>query len=210
VRSPDLDADAVIALGQLALRFGRVNRITFHEDGVTPESDTDHTVMLGLVACAFAAKWLPHLDVGLIAQYATVHDLVEVYAGDTATLRPLSADAKAAKEAREQAAFTRIRQEFGRVFPWLPTRIAEYEKRATLEARYVKAIDKLLPKITHLLNDMTTVRAEGMSPQDLARRYAMQLDEIRVYAFGMEPVFKLRAQLVRRVLERFEAVTTNA
>jgi hypothetical protein len=29
-------ADAVIALGRLALRFGRVDRITYHDDAVTP------------------------------------------------------------------------------------------------------------------------------------------------------------------------------
>ena len=93
-------ADAVIALGRLALRFGRVDRITYHDDGVTAESDTDHTVMLGLIACAFAAAHLPDLDVGLIAEFAPVHDLVEVYAGDTppctrcrAPRRPASASA---------------------------------------------------------------------------------------------------------------------
>jgi len=86
----------VVRLGQLALAFGRVNRITRHEDGTTPESDTDHTVMLGLIACALAERWYPHLDRGLVAQYALVHDLVEVYAGDTPTLAIDAAGAAAA------------------------------------------------------------------------------------------------------------------
>jgi hypothetical protein len=124
-------ADAVIALGRLALRFGRVNRITYHDDGVTPESDTDHTVMLGLIACAFAAAHLPQLDLGLIAQYALVHDLVEVYAGDTPTLHPLSAQAKAAKLQREHDAWTRLHTEFDRTLPWVPDLIAGYEARTT-------------------------------------------------------------------------------
>ena len=63
------DSDAIVALGDLALRFSRINRITYHQDGMIPESDTDHTVMLGLICCAFAQKHLPALDLGLIAQF---------------------------------------------------------------------------------------------------------------------------------------------
>ena len=45
-----------IRLADLILRFGRVNRATYHPDGERPESDTDHTVMLGILACA--VKWM--------------------------------------------------------------------------------------------------------------------------------------------------------
>lgn len=45
-----------ISLAKLALRFSRVERATFHEDGVRPETDSDHTVMLGLVACQLAPQ----------------------------------------------------------------------------------------------------------------------------------------------------------
>lgn len=38
----------------LALAFGRVERVTLHEDGRRRESDSTHTVMLGLVACEIA------------------------------------------------------------------------------------------------------------------------------------------------------------
>jgi 5'-deoxynucleotidase YfbR-like HD superfamily hydrolase len=156
-------ADAVIALGRLALRFGRVNRITYHDDATTPESDTDHTVMLGLIACAFAAAHLPDLDLGLIAQYALVHDLVEVHAGDTPTLRALTPAAKAAKKRREHAAWRRLGAEFRHTLPWVPDLIARYESRATPEARYVKALDKLLPKITHIVNDLATIREQDLA-----------------------------------------------
>lgn len=64
----------VVELGQLCLQFGRVNRVTYHEDGRRLESDTDHTVMLGILACAFAEQYAPHLDLGLVAQF-TLSDL---------------------------------------------------------------------------------------------------------------------------------------
>src|SRR4029453_9603994 len=121
--------------------------------------------------CAFAAAHLPHLDLGLIAQYALVHDLVEVYAGDTPTLHPLSGAEKARKRQREHHAYQRIAAQFDAALPWLADRISGYEALVCPEARYVKALDKLLPKITHIVNTLATIREQGLTRQALAARY---------------------------------------
>jgi 5'-deoxynucleotidase YfbR-like HD superfamily hydrolase len=198
-------AQAVVDLGDLSLAFGRIERITRHPDGRTPESDTDHTVMLGLIACALVPAVRADLDVGLVAQYALVHDVVEVYAGDTATLRVLSDAARADKATRERQALERITAQFAHILPWLPERIAEYEARSRPEARYVKALDKLLPKITHLLNGLATIRAQRMSINDLAIRYDVQAEEIAAYAADFPVLLQLRAALVDLVLRRAES-----
>jgi putative hydrolases of HD superfamily len=198
-----VDTQAVIDLGELSLAFGRVDRVTYHPDGETFESDTDHTVMLGLVACAFAHRYLPDLRQGWIAQFALVHDVVEVYAGDTSTLN-ISEDGKAAKKAREAAAEDRIRTEFGLRLPWLPMMIDFYENRTFPEARYVRALDKLLPKITHILNGCKTIKDEGMLLGRLKLRYANQLVELESYASDFPPLFELRAELVEMVIALHE------
>lgn len=195
----DTETAAVVDLGRLALAFGRVDRITYHEDGVTPESDTDHTVMLGLVACAFAARHLPGLDLGRIAQYALAHDLVEVYAGDTPTLR-ISAAQRLGKHEREMAALERIEREFGDRLPWVAETIRSYEARQNPEARYVKALDKLLPKITHLSNGGVTLQQQAMGCDELAARYAAQGAELLGYATDFPPLLELRTALVGQVL----------
>lgn len=151
---------AIVDLGKLALAFGKVDRITCHPDGTTPESDTDHTVMLGLVACAFAERFAPELDRGKIAQFALVHDLVEVYAGDTATARIMTDADHASKEEREMAALAQIRSEFDAELPWIGETIAAYERRDTPEARFIKVVDKALPKITNILNGGVTFRGQ--------------------------------------------------
>lgn len=79
------NTEGLIDIGKMILSFAKVNRVTLHEDGETLESDTDHTVMVSVCACALAFKLYPYLDVGKVAQYAIIHDLVEVYAGDTNT-----------------------------------------------------------------------------------------------------------------------------
>lgn len=192
--------DAMVAAGGLALAFGRVDRMTFHPDGLTPESDSDHTVMLGVVACALAARHFPLLDLGLVSQYALVHDLVETYAGDTPTLRIPTVDAKAEKKAREHAAYQRIVSEFWASMPWLPITIGAYEGLALPEARFVKALDKLMPKITHMLNGAIVIRDQGMSRAELAARLDAQVIEMKEYAAEFPALFELYDELVRRLL----------
>jgi putative hydrolase of HD superfamily len=195
--------DAVLKLGNMAMAFGRVNRITYHDNGETLESDTDHTVMLGLVACAFAKQHFPALDVGLIAQYALVHDLVEVYAGDTPTLR-INGDEQAAKEQRENEALRRITREIGTRLPWVHVMILLYEGKQDPESRYVKAMDKLLPKITHIANGLKTIHEQGMSRDELVARYERQFEEISVYASDFPELFDLRQELVTMVLAQYK------
>lgn len=149
------DVDALVQLGEITLRLARVERATRHEDGEHPESDTDHTVMLGLMACALAARFAPDLDRGRIAEFALVHDLVEAYAGDTNTFGFGGDTSTTDKDAREAAALERIRHEIHASFPWVVDTIEAYESLATPEARFVKTLDKVLPKITHYLNHGT-------------------------------------------------------
>ena len=47
-------AEGLVDIGRLILAFAKVNRVTLHEDGKRPESDTDHTVMVSVCACALA------------------------------------------------------------------------------------------------------------------------------------------------------------
>jgi hypothetical protein len=64
----------------------------------------------------------------------------------------------------------------------------------------VKALDKLLPKITHLLNGGVTLRQQRVGRDELAARYAAQGLELLGYAADFSPLLKLRTALVRQVL----------
>lgn len=134
-------------IAALALRFARVERATRHEDGVRPETDSDHSIMLALVACDMAPAGLSKAR---IAEYAIVHDLVEAYSGDVQTLT-INDAGRAEKEERERAAMARIRAELG-YDSWIVRKLASYEAQVEREARYVRLMDKVLPKLTHLFN----------------------------------------------------------
>jgi putative hydrolases of HD superfamily len=194
---------AAVGIARLTLRLGRVERITFHPhpDAGRPETVTDHTVMLGVLACSFAARFLTWLDLGRVAQYALVHDLVEAYAGDTPTLVALTRQQHEAKRERERRALELMREEFDHPLPWLADAIWRYESQQEPEARYVKALDKLTPKLTHILNEGRTLILRDTDQRTLIARYEAQLRELRSYAADFPPLFDLYDQLVVWVLE---------
>lgn len=193
-------AEAVIDLGRLALAFGRIDRTAcFHPDGVTRESDTDHTVMLGWVAPALAARCFPSLNVGLVAQFALIHDLPEVYAGDTPTLR-ITGEGRRAKAEREAAALIRLHREFGDRLPWLPRTLALYEEQVLPEARFVRGLDKCLPKIVHLLDGCAGLREEEMSATEVAGCFERQGADMRRYVGEFTDLTDLHTELTGRVV----------
>lgn len=196
-----------LELAKFLFAFGRINRVSKHDDGETWESDADHTVMLGVMACAFAKQYAPHLDTGLVAQFALVHDLVEVYAGDTNSFRIANEQDKNEKAAREHAAAERMREEFGAVFPWLPHTIDAYERLDTPEACFVKFFDKILPKMTHILNGGVIVKDLGHTKESVEAFHKDQIASImNGYGKGHEHVEALYRAIAERVLR--EAVPT--
>jgi putative hydrolase of HD superfamily len=192
-------AKEIIDLGKFSLLFGRVERATLHEDGKRPETDTDHTVMLGLVAWSIADRFYADLDSGRIAKFALIHDLVEAYAGDTPTLN-ISEQEKDNKKAREHAALQRIKREFSASFPNLPAMIELYEKRELPEARFVKAVDKVIPKITHILNQGATLKTTGISVSEARNTYQQQERDMQGYAADFPELLEIRRVLVEQMI----------
>jgi 5'-deoxynucleotidase YfbR-like HD superfamily hydrolase len=168
--------DEAIALAHLALALGRVDRITRHEDGVRPETDTDHTMMLTLVACQLAPS---RMDRSKICQFAVVHDLVEAVkgVGDTQTLTISDADRKL-KEERERLALEQLRERFGKE-SWLIETLETYEEQMEPEARFVKVLDKVMPKLTHLFNGAVAAKSLGIDPEGFMVAHQKQFADLK-------------------------------
>ena len=193
-------ADAITALAGHALAFGRIDRTAcLHPDGITRESDTDHTVMLGWATPAIAARFFPGLDIGLVAQFALIHDAVEVFAGDTPTLR-IDDNGRAAKAAREHAAAQRWHGEFAGSLPWMPVMIWRYEQQEEPEARFVRAADKILPKLVHVQNGCADLLAYGMTAGELETILGKQRGDIEAYAGEFGALMDLRDEMAARVV----------
>lgn len=170
-----------LSVARIAMTFGRVERATMHPDG-QHETDTTHTVMLALLVAEYAHRW-PAYDVGLAVKYALVHDLPETFAGDTNTAFGLSPDQRARKLAREAASLGLIENELGD--SWTVQMIRRYEKQDDPEARLVRFLDKVVPRLTVILNGGRSLRALGMS----ADAFEQRTGELRAMLSRQYPEF---------------------
>lgn len=124
------------------------------------ENDAEHSWNVAFLACSLAPEIDKSLDVGKIAQYGLVHDLVEVFAGDTSPWH--ATHVRSSKTAREAQSLARIAKQYAR-FPWIARTIHEYEQRTTKEARFVWAVDKLLPLWMRYLDQGRSYKDMGIT-----------------------------------------------
>jgi len=143
--------ESVLGLARLVRSFSQIHRSVPLDRKGTPESDTDHTVLLALLACCIAAKYASNLDIGKVAQYALVHDLVEAYSGDTNTTDYGNVNINERKNREKEAHQTLVKNHSA--MPWLIETLDLYEKLSDSEARFVKALDKAMPAVNHNLSD---------------------------------------------------------
>lgn len=114
------------------------------------ENDVEHSYQLAMLAWYIASSRDLGMDTDRIIRYALVHDLVEVYAGDTYVFSK-DEDHLASKEEREREAFERLKREFPE-FSQLHDAIAGYEEKKDKESRFVYALDKIQPVINYYLD----------------------------------------------------------
>ncbi|GAA0346449.1 hypothetical protein GCM10010319_23660 [Streptomyces blastmyceticus] len=137
------------------------------------ENDAEHSWHLALMTLVPAEYADEPIDVGKALALVAVHDLVEIYAGDTFIHDTV---ATADQDAREQRAAEKL-------FAILPAGQAErfralwdeFEARVTPEARFAKAMDRLQPLLLNYGNRGSTWRTPGVTEDDvLARKSAIE------------------------------------
>lgn len=124
------------------------------------ENDLEHSGQLGLIAMYLNDALQLKLDLGLLLGFALAHDLVETYAGDV----PFHADAALleAKAAKEHAAAERIKSEFPEHLE-LHATIEAYERRESTEAKFIYALDKMLPAFNAYLDGGRGIRRDNIT-----------------------------------------------
>lgn len=173
--------EAILAVTGHAAQFARIERsVVVLPDG-TAETDSDHTVHLAWLAPALAAATAPGLDPNLVATFAAVHDAVEVFAGDTPTITITDRE-RARKHEREKAALRFWHDDLDAQLPWLPVMIDRYESQADPEARFVKAADKVAPKLVSYLNRARDLQAAGVTPDQFRHMIREQRTALDGYA----------------------------
>lgn len=175
-------AGAVVEMAELALAFGRIDRTgPQHPDG-TPESDSDHTVMLAWIAPSIAhlMNWRAgyrRYNTNKVAAYAAVHDAVEVVVGDTPTIK-ITEEELAAKAEREKEGSSQLSVQFDDRLPWFGRTLRDYERQQDGESRLVRSVDKMMPKAVHVVCAGQDLLRSGHTLEDFRGVVARQRKQV--------------------------------
>lgn len=147
--------------------FQKVERIILVPGSERRENDVEHSYLLAMLAWQIAEVTAPHLSQEKVLKYALVHDLVEVYAGDT-NFYDRQSDAFRDKAVREHAAMKRIVEE-KMLSEDICASLVAYEARIDAEAEFVYALDKLIPILSIYLDGGRTWKVHGITLENLCR-----------------------------------------
>src|SRR5680860_196716 len=118
-----IDLKKSIEFIELLQKFQKIERAIYVKGEDRKENDSEHSYQLVMFAWYLISSYKLDLDLDLIIKYALVHDLVEVYAGDTFAFDD---DHRESKEKREDESLERLKSEFGE-FPDIFPLIEQYE-----------------------------------------------------------------------------------
>lgn len=126
----------------LLTEFGKVERVVYFPGTERQENDQEHSYSLAMTAWYLVDSNKLSLNIEKILKYALVHDLVEVFAGDTYIYGdPEHISSKVEREEKAVAQLIEAHPEFQE----LHGSIAEYMRHEDPESKFVYALDKVLP-----------------------------------------------------------------
>lgn len=133
----------VIDFVELLNRYRRVKRTVMVNKENRWENDIEHSYQLAMLAWYLLDSLKIKFNSALVLKYALIHDISEVYAGDTYIFTK-NLHYKTGKQKREKAAIEKIKKQLPE-FKALHKLIENYEKRKDFESKFVYALDKLQP-----------------------------------------------------------------
>lgn len=153
-----------------------IQRRTLLVDGSRRENDAEHSWHIALMAMLFKDYAPENCDISRAVQMCIVHDLVEIYAGDTFAY---DVHANTDKEVREQEAadklFSQIPEHLGKEFREL---WEEFDEMKTPEAKYAAAMDRIQPYLHNTLTEGHTWKEGNPSIAQVDKRIAPAIETI--------------------------------
>jgi putative hydrolase of HD superfamily len=134
----------IAELQQFIADFASIERVPHLADKGRPENDAEHSFGLALTCWYLASHIAPQLDMARILKYALAHDTVEIHAGDTFFVDETGVSTKSD---REDKAIEALKQSWDDDFAELADFAKMYKAKHDEEAKFVYAVDKLLPAI---------------------------------------------------------------
>jgi len=145
-----MELEQIFKFIKLTHDFQKVERTIFVAGTNRNENDVEHSYQLALVAWYIISTYKLSLNIDLAIKYGLLHDLVEVYAGDT-YIFDKDQSVIDSKVEREYKALERLKDEFPE-FSEMTDLIVQYEKREDEESKFIYALDKVVAPINIYLD----------------------------------------------------------
>lgn len=158
-------------------KIKQIMRRTKLIDGTRFENDAEHSWHLAIMAMLLkehAAN--QNFNLARVMKMVVIHDLIEIYAGDT-----FAYDVKGNADKAE-----RERKSADKLFALLPSDQGkeirelweEFDKEETQDARYAAALDHLQPFVHNIFTDGCTWKNGNISTAPVLKRMAITMKEI--------------------------------
>ncbi|HEY6275973.1 MAG TPA: HD domain-containing protein [Streptosporangiaceae bacterium] len=139
------------------------------------ENSAEHSWHLALMVLVLAEHAPPGIDLPRALAMVVLHDLVEIDAGDLFAYAPPAETER--QEQAERAAADRL---FGMLPPGQAGRFRalwdEFEERASPEAKFARAMDRLQPMLINMVTAGGTWAAHGVTADQVLARVALIAD----------------------------------
>ncbi|MGL5348667.1 MAG: HD domain-containing protein [Peptostreptococcaceae bacterium] len=150
-------------------------RMTYVSDKSRKENDAEHSWHLGIMAFLLSEYIKEEIDIKKVIKMVLIHDLVEIYAGDT-----FAFDEKGHEDKydREKASADKIfgmlpkdqKQEFYELWE-------EFEECKTIEAKYGAMLDRLQPLLLNYATEGGSWKDHNITVEQVYKRNEIVLNE---------------------------------
>ena len=174
-----------------------VYRKTLLIDRSRAENDAEHSWHIAVMALLFEEYAVEKVDLRHAMEMLIVHDLIEIYAGDTFAY---DVEGNKTKAAREEAAAEKL---FSILPPEQGAKIRalweEFDAHATPDARYADCLDKLQPYFHNIMTEDFTWRNAIAGKRTTRKQVAQRMSPLKDF---MPEVYKWVEQTMEEAVRR--------
>ncbi len=168
ISSDDERLDKLLKFTAEIDKMTAVLRRTVLIDKSRRENDAEHSWHIAVMAMIFEEYFYTKVDIGRAVRMCVIHDLVEIYAGDTFAFDKAG---NLDKEEREMAAadrlFSQLPDEQGKM---IRSYWEEFDAMETDDARYAACMDRIQPLLHNTLTDGHTWVLGEATREDIEKR----------------------------------------
>ena len=148
-----------------------VLRRTMLIDKSRRENDAEHSWHIAVMAMLFKEYATEEVDIGRVVQMCVVHDLIEIYAGDTFAYDVAGNLDKAERETKAaDRLFAMLPKEQG---AYIRTLWEEFDGMETADSKYAACLDRIQPFLHNTLTDGHTWVESGTNRAAVEKRMAI-------------------------------------